>query len=120
MNKKNALQLTNLRYIAEVGKKKKKKNLGGFATASLTNENESLAFAECLQELMFLVPNRECLPLLKNLEVPLGERSLSPAIDEIVVVVGGAAIGFRHLSGTVVNHVEQAHLPLSLCAHRKP
>lgn len=44
------------------------------------------------QKVFFLVPNGEGLPLLENIEVPLGVRSCIPVIDE--TVVGGAAIGF--------------------------
>ena len=90
--------------------------LRGFATASFTDENENLVMGESSQELVFLLPNGKTLPLLQNLKVPLRKRPPGPPIDE-VVVVGGSAAGFRHLSGAVVNHVEQARYPVSLCTH---
>lgn len=82
-------------------------NLCDFATTSFTDENQSLVILQNLQELLFLVPNGEGLPLLQNLIVPLRVRPPVPSIDQTVTdAVDGTAVGFDNLGGGGVHHIE--------------
>jgi hypothetical protein len=64
-------------------KNEAQRNLGGFSTACLTNEDNNLVTFEEIKKLLFLFPHRKSLSLLQNFEIAFGKRLPYNEQDEI-------------------------------------
>jgi hypothetical protein len=90
--------------------------------SSFADEDEGLVVAEGAEELLLLLPHGERTALLEDIEVPCRVGPPVPPVDRRVApsrsgggtVGGGAQLGG---DGRLVDHVEQAHLPLPLRPH---
>lgn len=104
--------------------KERRTDLSGFTTTSFADQDEGLIGFQDLQELLLLVPNRESLPLLQDLIVPLGVGPAGPAIDGrghggvVGLKRGTNTVELGDLGGGVVHDVEQTHLSLPLGSHQ--
>jgi len=88
-----------------------------------TDEDEGLVVAERAEELLLLLPHGERAALLEDLEVPCRVGPPVPPVDRRVAPRrgGGGAVGGGAAQlggdGGLVDHVEEAHLPLPLRPH---
>lgn len=97
--------------------------LSGLSASRFADEDEGLVLAEDAQEIVLLLPHGERAALLEDLEetsrvwppVPLVDGGVGPTRGGGGAVAGGAAeLGG---DGGLIDHVEEAHLPLPLRPH---
>lgn len=98
-------------------------DLSGLSASRFADENEGLVVAEGAKELLLLLPHGERASLLEDLKIP---RRVWPPVPPVDGGVGPAHGGGGAVSGAaaelggdggLVDHVEEAHLPLPLRPH---
>jgi hypothetical protein len=98
-------------------------HLGGLSASRFADEDEGLVVAEGAEELVLLLPHGERAALLEDLKIPRRVWPPVPPVDGGVGPArgGGGAVGGAAAElggdGGLVDHVEEAHLPLPLRPH---
>ena len=98
-------------------------HLSGLSASRFADENEGLVVAEGAKELLLLLPHGERASLLEDLKIPRRVWPPVPPVDGGVGPArgGGGAVGGAAAElggdGGLVDHVEEAHLPLPLRPH---
>ena len=97
--------------------------LSGLSASRFADKDEGLFVAEGAEELLLLLPHGERASLLEDLKIP---RRVWPPVPPVDGGVGPAHGGGGAVSGAaaelggdggLVDHVEEAHLPLPLRPH---